>query len=191
MLLNVRLSEFLKARVDQLIARGLYSDLSSAVTAALENLLLAEQENGHAPSPNVPAEPKPDAAQRKRTPEPSPATNQARAADTNEAPITSHHPAILNWTEAPALPEQLIVPVPADLFRAGQLVPVERWIFGQQNRVLPAKINTRLFVTLVAARKAEIELFEAASAISAQAVQVFGFLNELDERFGLGKDDQL
>jgi len=38
------------------------------------------------------------------------------------------------------VPEKLITPFPADLFRPDQSVPVENGV-GQQNGVLPAKVN--------------------------------------------------
>ena len=192
MLLYVRIPEALKARVDQLVVRGLYSDVSAAVAVALENLLMAEDEHSQAQAPQpVAAESKPEGAEPEPTAKPKAAGRKySKEAATTPRPALER-PTVLNWVEPPFVPEDLITPMPADLFRVGQLVPVERWIFGQQNRLLPAKINTRLFVMLVAARKTEIELFEAASAISAQAVAVFSFLNDLDERFGLGKDDQL
>src|SRR6266404_9878810 len=134
MLLYIRLSEALKARVDQLVARGLYSDLTSAVTVALENLLLAEEENCQDQRPKrASLEQNPQDVPRTSGPKTIPARNQAHVV-TRVAPEVQQRPAILNWTEPPSIPEQLIAPVPADLFRAGQLVPVERWIFGQQNR---------------------------------------------------------
>ncbi|HEY5911124.1 MAG TPA: hypothetical protein VJA21_11025 [Verrucomicrobiae bacterium] len=192
MLIYVRIPEPLKARVDQLVARGLYSDLSVAVTVALENLLLAEEEHPQG-QPTKPAVAKP----KSKPTQPDPLVEAIRTArkaagidDSDNGP-TPERPTTLTWTKPPSVPEKLIAPVPADLFSLGQLVPVERWVFGQQNRMLPAKINTRVLVTLVAQRKAEIELFEAASSISDQAALAFGFLNDLDTRFDSGKDDKL
>jgi Arc/MetJ-type ribon-helix-helix transcriptional regulator len=45
MLIYVRISEDLKGKVDALVSRGQYSDFSAAVSVALENLLLAEEEH--------------------------------------------------------------------------------------------------------------------------------------------------
>jgi hypothetical protein len=192
MLIYVRIPECLKTRVDDLVSRGLYSDLSAAVTVALQNLLLAEDEYGQVPPPkSAPAESRPKALEPKPTPAPTVVGRKPRNDGVAGDRAAAARPSILRWVKAPSISEDLIVPLPADLFRVGQRVPVERWVFGQQNRVLPAKINTRLFVMLVSERKSEIELFEAASAISAQAAGVFTLLNELDQRFGHGKDDQL
>jgi Arc/MetJ-type ribon-helix-helix transcriptional regulator len=184
MLIYIRISEALKAKVDQLVSRGQYSDLSAVVTVALENLVLAEQEQSDlAKPPAARADVKGAAPAKVARSKPGKEDPSARA--------ESSRPAIFNWTEAPAISEKLIVPLPADLFRLGQQVPVERWIFGQQNRALPAKVNSRLFIALVAEAGAELELFDAASAISFQAAAVFAFLTDLDQRFASGKDDQL
>jgi hypothetical protein len=80
-----------------------------------------------------------------------------------------------DWANSPFVSEDLVVPLPPDLFQPGQQVPVERWIFGQQNRVLPAKVNTRLFLMLLSETGAEIELFQASSGIAEGAADVFRF----------------
>src|SRR5205085_640352 len=86
--------------------------------------------------------------------------------------LNAARPEIFNWAEPPVVAEKLLLPMPADLFQPGQRVPVERWIFGQQNRAFPAKVNSRLFIGQVLDAGGEVELFEAASAISTQAAAV-------------------
>jgi hypothetical protein len=107
------------------------------------------------------------------------------------SPLRIELPKAVQWDGSVSVAEKLIVPFPADLFRPDQNVPVEKWIFGQQNRVLPAKINARLFLGLIAEHGSEVELFEAANKISTHAANVFEFLSGLDKRFGHGKDDLL
>ena len=192
MLIYVRISEGLKAKVDELISRGHYPDLSAAVNVALENLLLAEEEHTSR------VEEKQVGAQAEASPQgPKPvrssATDKSKLAKASTQVVdrNSGRPAVFSWVKPPTIPDELIVPFPGDLFRPGQRVPVERWIFGQQNRVLPAKINTRLFLILLSETDSEMELFQAASAIADGAAGAFRFLNELDGRFGHGKDDLL
>src|SRR6266566_2397051 len=173
MLIYVRLSEALKAKADDLVSRGHYSDLSAVFAVALENLILAEQEHSGPPNLLMPRarEEKETTASTAPAAASKPSKDKASVAPArvSETP----RPSIFNWTEPPALSERLIVPLPADLFRPGQQVPVERWIFGQQNRALPAKVNSRLFISLVAQARVELEIFEAASAISSQAAAIF------------------
>src|ERR1043166_3151174 len=194
MLIYVRISETLKGKVDQLVARGHYSDFNAAVNFALENLLVAEEELLATGGANQ------IVAQTVRTLKKShrsaPLSQEkqrfVKKADTEvSSKVDGTAPVVIKWAKPPSISDELIVPLPADLFRPGQLVPVERWIFGQQNRVLPAKINARVFLQLLSASGSEIELFEAAAAIADVAADVFRFLNDLDERFGHGKDDLL
>src|SRR5205085_5812323 len=97
---------------------------------------------------------------------------------------------VFKWS-APKISERSIVPIPNDLFTPGQRVPVERWIFGQQNRLFPLKVNARLFLTLVSQATSDVQLGDAAEAVSELAFPVSTFLSGLDRRFDNGKDDLL
>jgi hypothetical protein len=179
MLIYIRIPESLKKSTDELISRRLYPDFNTIVTVALQNLCIAEEEAAQNPALKPP---------------PVPAQAAAASANTITAPSASvkiELPKAAQWDGSVSISEKLIVPFPADLFRPDQCVPVEKWVFGQQNRVLPVKINSRLLIALIAERGSEVELFEAANEISTRAAQVFEFLNGLDRRFGHGKDDLL
>ncbi len=180
MLIYIRIEDTLKKRADELVSRGLYPDFNTVTTVALENLLMAEEEAAQRLGQIAPAA---------AVPQPV-ATVAAANAVTAVPPKVELSKSVL-WDSSVTVPEKLIIPFPADLFRPDQNVPVEKWVFGQQNRVLPAKINARLFITLIAERGSELELFEAATEISTRAVNVFEFLSGLDKRFGHGKDDLL
>ncbi len=191
MLIYVRISEDLKGKVDALVSSGQYSDVSAAVSVALENLLLAEEEHATENSKRrIPVE----SSQPIEVPTPTP-QQHSKSSRTSKPVVPSKpntaRPAIFNWTRSPLISEDLIIPAPADLFRPGQQVPVERWVFGQQNRVLPVKVNVRLFLVLISASGSEMELFDAASAIADGAGEVFRFLSDLDQKFSHGKDDLL
>lgn len=179
MLLYIRIEDTLKKRADELVSRGLYPDFNTVATVALQNLLVAEEEVAQRPG-QIAA---PVVTQ--------PATSTAPASATTVPSSKVELSKAVQWNSSVTVPEKLIIPFPADLFGADQTVPVEKWVFGQQNRVLPAKINARLFITLIAERGSEVELFEAANEISTRAAQVFEFLSGLDRRFGHGKDDLL
>ncbi len=178
MLIYMRIKDILKKRADELVSRGLYPDFNTVATVALQNLLVAEEEAAQNPSQKPSGSPAPQAAP-ERTNSVTPRAMKVELSNN------------IQWNSSINISEKLIVPFPADLFRPDQNVPVEKWIFGQQNRVLPAKINARLFIMLIAERGSEVELFEAANEISTRATHVFEFLNSLDKRFGHGKDDLL
>ena len=182
MLFYVRIADNLKKQADELIARGLYPDFNTLVGVAVQNLLIAEQE--------VAGEEKPDNESPAKA-SVAPASHKIGVASSPTTPPKIELPAAVHWKQAVPVSPKLIVPFPADFFAPEQTVPVERWIFGQQNRVLPAKVNARLFLALVSERGSEVELFEAATQISTKAIDVYEFLGGLDKRFGHGKDDLL
>ena len=175
MLVYIRIEDGLKRRAEELVSRGLYPDFNTVATVALENLLVAEEESAQGTSLNVT----------------SAHAQTVSAGSAPTSPVKIELPRAVQWDGSVSIAKKLIIPFPADLFRPDQKVPVEKWIFGQQNRVLPAKINARLFLGLIAERGSEAELFEAANDISTRAAEVFEFLNGLDKRFGHGKDDLL
>ena len=179
MLIYIRVEETLKKRAEELVSRGLYPDFNTLATIALQNLLVAEEEEAQRPGQIAPAAPVMPVA--------AVATANAVTAPPSKMELSKS----AQWNSSITVPEKLIIPFPADLFRPDQSVPVEKWVFGQQNRVLPAKINARLFIMLTAERGSEVELFDAATEISTRAVHVFEFLSGLDKRFGHGKDDLL
>src|SRR5881397_838819 len=114
MLIYIRIPETLKARVDELVSRGQYSDLSAVVAVALENLMLAEQEHTGLAKPPV------DRADEVKSAAPAKVTRSKPVKEDPSVRTESSRPAIFNWTEPPAISEKLIVPLPADLFRPGQ-----------------------------------------------------------------------
>jgi hypothetical protein len=175
MLLYIRIQPELKRRADRLVERGLYPDFNSAAATALENLVLAEEEQLPAASP----------------PKSGPAEiGVARTADREtEGPPIKREPARIGIPNGSL--EKWIVPYPADLFQAGDIVPAERWIFGQQNRVFPAKVNARIFLNLLGDNTEPKQLSEISEEISKAAASVYLVLHELDQENGHNKDDSL
>jgi hypothetical protein len=179
MLLYIRIDERLKGQVDKLVESGKYDSFNSAALAALQNLVVAEEDSSSIASAIV--------KQESQAVAPAPT-------DTRKSTPPQTRTALPNFLILPKnlkFPQKLIAPFPADLFQHGQRVPIERWIFGQQNRVLPLKINARVFIRLILERGIEIELFEAAKEISKQAGEAYAFLNHLDEQNSHTKDESL
>jgi hypothetical protein len=170
MLLYIRINESLKSGVDELVSKGHYTDFNSAVVTAIENLVTAERENSVAPIPE---------------------SVRLQKGEGPQKVATSQTNVDLNWRSVSKVSDKLVLPLPPDLFRPGETVPVERWIFGQQNRAFPAKVNARLLVNLIAIRREAIELVEAAHEISVGAGKVGVFLTNHDEKRRHKKDDLL
>ncbi len=85
-------------------------------------------------------------------------------------------------------------PLPNDTFVPGQEVPVDRWIFGQHNKLLPAKASCRGLANLLI-RSADVDngilLTKAASEIAYESVVLGDYLWRLDRRYRLDRDEAL
>jgi hypothetical protein len=170
MLLYIRINDALKSEVDKLVSKGDYTDFNSAAVTAIENLVTAERENSAARIPG---------------------SLPLQRSEERQGVMTSQTNFDLSWTSVSNVPDKLVLPLPPDLFGPGEIVPVERWIFGQQNRAFPAKVNARLLVNLIAIRREAVELAEVAHEISVSASKVGVFLSNHDEKRRHKKDDLL
>jgi hypothetical protein len=88
------------------------------------------------------------------------------------------------------LMEPLPSPPPDDL-PPDKPVPIDRWIFGQYNRLLPAKVSLRALAGMVGRTGDAVPLAEAAARIAELATRFGAYLRSLDERFRSHRDDAL
>lgn len=65
----------------------------------------------------------------------------------------------------------------------------ESWLFGQFNKLLPAKASCRALSNLIAGEKG-VDLQEAGKTIAAAATDLGGHLSMLDRRFNRDRDDK-
>ncbi|MDQ3703940.1 MAG: hypothetical protein M3437_01740 [Chloroflexota bacterium] len=82
-------------------------------------------------------------------------------------------------------------PLPDDVWVRGQEIPLHRWLFGQYNRLLPAKANCRALAHLIKQRPSGVPLSEAASQIAQEVLILGEMLRYSDERHSVGRDDAL
>jgi len=80
---------------------------------------------------------------------------------------------------------------PGDVWILRQEVPLERWIFGQYNKLLPAKASCRALVHLLAGEANGVRLEDAASKIAEEALALGSFLAHYDKRNGTKRDNAL
>jgi len=106
-----------------------------------------------------------------------------------------------------ALPSSLIPPIflssglvdtptnfasmPPDTFRMGQEISLDNWIFGQQNKLLPAKASCRALAHLLGSESEGVLVEDAARAIAQEVVGLGDYLRHLDEQYAIGRDDAL
>jgi hypothetical protein len=87
--------------------------------------------------------------------------------------------------------EKLVKGFPPDRYSRGDKVSLERWLFGQQNRVLPLKVNARLLLALLADKDEQPLMSAIAEEMSMYAVAVAEKLAQIDDEKGHKKDDAL
>jgi hypothetical protein len=88
-------------------------------------------------------------------------------------------------------PPSSLATLPSDVWVKGQQVPLERWIFGQYNKLLPAKATCRALAHLLEEKSDGVPIEETASKISEEAFALGNFLTNLDKKYGISRDDAL
>jgi hypothetical protein len=81
--------------------------------------------------------------------------------------------------------------LPPDLWSHGQTIPLDRWVLGQFNRLLPAKANVRALVRLFLNSPKGLEIGGAASMVAAQAAVLGDYLRQIDTKYEVSRDDAL
>ena len=198
MILNFRCSPALKQKVDRLIEKGLYSDFSAFCEVALENQLLLEESGseGRAPVRSPQSAPHKPGAPRKKIDGP---LERPRIIENAPAKPTLAVQAMTNVIPNDLLRDRTDVNPPfalpdpsPDLFGPGQSVPVDRWLFGQYNRLLPAKVSVRALCVAASAEGRDSLKLESISARIAETAAIFGdHLRRLDSNAGVHRDDAM
>jgi len=193
MILSFKCSPELKGKIDILINKGLYEDFSSFCTVALENQLLLE-ETYLQPANSV----KPLPVTNKSKPIKSviePEMKLLNTALSSPQPVNQETRA--NASESLSLahlaekPPFVLPTANPDMFTLDQQVPVERWLFGQYNRLFPVKVSVRALAILSGTGKDALVLDQVGPQIAEIAAQFGNHLRELDKRYGKHRDDAL
>jgi Arc/MetJ-type ribon-helix-helix transcriptional regulator len=194
MIISFRCPPRLQEKIEKLIESGSYQDLSSFCTAAIENLLLLEEHMPQSQGERVPTkQPKTAPARRPKdrvahtAPEPAGSPNmtpsEARANDL-AFPVE-----LAAFDQNSKLPFTLPVAV-ADLFKVNDRVPVDRWLFGQYNRIFPAKVTLRALSNVAVKEGRETLVLDAVGARIAEIAAIVGDrLRSLDRRLATHRDD--
>jgi hypothetical protein len=81
--------------------------------------------------------------------------------------------------------------LPSDVWTKGQEVPIDRWIFGQYNRLLPAKVSCRALANLTHKEKSGISLSDISARIENDIVYLGDLLAAYDEIHKITGDELL
>jgi hypothetical protein len=93
------------------------------------------------------------------------------------------------FARPPIVTELKFAAIPSDAFVSGATVPVDRWIFGQHNKLLPVKASCRWLANM--SREKGVPLAHAASEIAASSAELGEYLQGLDHKNDLTRDELL
>lgn len=204
MIVCIYCSTEMKTKMDALLSKDHYKDYSELVAMAVENLWVLEREVaekgvlviGEGSSSAV-------------MPSASSPIETARAVIVRKAaPKSSRQNEAISGLLVPAMVDNN-VRIP-DLFLAEgldgvscntvdvlqnddsqQTFTLDRWLFGQYNKLLPVKANCRALMHLIAGSKYGEPLDTTADRIAEAAAQLGDYLADYDRRYGIGRDDTL
>jgi hypothetical protein len=209
-----------KDDLDRLIEMGSYRDYGEAIAAAVRNQVLMEQEVAKkgaiiigAPAATVPApreaaqeaRPSEPAAKSKVTAFPPPRPTSPQRKDGGPAAKNSRNgsvtrpkttalavvPALFKKEGFPEEPPAGLADLPTDMWAPGQVVPLDRWVLGQQNRLLPAKANARAIIRLFQENPQGLPINSLAERVASEAAALGDYLSALDEARKVSRDDAL
>lgn len=185
MILQFRCPPDIKTKIDDLVRKGLYPDLSAFCVIALENQLLLEE----GASPVRAAVSSKDAAAEETA---RSARSESRARP--RARRSAHSNGIPSECTLAQFPQNPPIPLRDQLtsvFSPTDTVPVNRWLAGYYNRLLPAKVSCRALVNLTRDGKVSFLVDEIAPLIAEVAAQVGEHLRGLDEELKSHRDEAL
>ncbi len=208
-----------KQNLDRLLATGAYGDISEAIATAVRNQLLMEKEvaekgaiviNGQlnttrspesAESNGQPRLIKEVTTQKRDLPRgrnQKPARNEKHSAvslpvepDHTEDGRETFVPLLFRLDHFPREKPKGLAELPPDLWSHGQRIPLDRWVLGQFNRLLPAKANARALIRLFRENPKGLDIAVAAEQIASQAAMLGDYLRDIDAKHGLPRDDAL
>jgi len=168
-----------KSNLDELLTIGHYDDFSQAVCVAISNQLLLHQHARRIGGSFVVASN-------------DPAAKSPKGSDSTLVPAGQNGVKIPRLFSTPAsLPQGCeLAAISGDAFVSGAVVPVDRWIFGQHNKLLPVKASCRALASMITDNRG-IPLARAASETASQAAELGVYLREIDEKHGLSRDESL
>lgn len=196
-----------KARMDGMLGQNRYRDYSELIAIAVDNLWIMEQEVGDkgalvigesppprsapaapAVSPSVGEAKRPGISKAARKPSPRGKTRKPNAVAPMSAP--SSVPELFVAAGLDALPA-IAAETPGAEEDPTDAFTLDRWIFGQYNKLLPLKANSRALLRLTAEHREGVSLQDAAPRIAEAAALLGDFLYDQDRRSQAARDDAL
>jgi hypothetical protein len=161
-----------KLQLDQLLERGAYSDYGDALVAAVANLAVIERHvEAHGPLALADRDERP-----------------AAASLTKPSGLLPHK--FFKLDGVASVPP-VVAAAADDPWAKDQDVPLERWIFGQYNKLLPVKASCRALAVMLSRERTALLLKDAAEKVSDAAAVLGNALRSKDETSHRHRDDWL
>jgi len=191
MIICIECSKNTKDQLDKLLGAGSYRDYSEVIAVAIANQLLLHVRPKDQPAVVLDETRKTDKPMRKgaavEIQQDGRKVARARRVEPAHNDLSSYGIPEIFRTH-PMRPTGPIPEPSADSTDYGISLPQESWIFGQYNKLLPAKASCRALSNLLTSDKG-IELQQAAKQIAAEATNLGAHLLMLDRRFHRDRDE--
>ena len=175
-----------KATLDELLASDQFRDYSEVISTAIANLavlrvriprsgsaVMADSDE-HLPERGVQANIRADMLGAART----------------SAQTEQRVPALFRLDHLPTTPP-VFGKIAIDRWEREPKIPLKKWIFGQYNKLLPAKATCRALAHLLSKGKDGVPLVRATTTISEEAALLGDFLASHDLAHGVRRDEAL
>jgi hypothetical protein len=178
-----------KDELDELLRVGGYRDYGEAVALAVSNQLLLHRTPvaGRTPAVGTAVSEDPDGA---KSGTKQPQVSKVVGSEHHGPDTDMEIPALFRALASEA-PRSTVAGLPADVFTRGQRITIDRWIFGQHNKVLPLKASVRALANLILGERGGVLLSRASTEISAGCEILGAYLRKLDGDLGLMREDSL
>lgn len=195
MIVCINCSVETKNKMDSLLLGECYKDYSELVAMAVENLWMLEQEIGKKGSLVIGENqvvnnlPKVSKSIKKERSKSTPSHQSKSLRRTVIAPSMVNIPKLFSSMGLDQL-NTPTVDLPS-LEYVNEIFTLDRWLFGQYNKLLPAKVNCRALTRLLAEGENPIPLDLLATQIAEAAALLGDYLTDYDGRHQVGRDDSL
>jgi hypothetical protein len=173
-----------KRALDSLLGSGQYRDYNDAISSAIMNLAVLQKEVLSSGGVIIGGDANADPAIQEEKQIHTAQQAGDRITGPPAVPVIFHLDGLAD--ASPSLAD-----LPDDMWAIGQEIPLERWIFGQHNRLLPAKASCRALARLLLDQPKGVPLEEAAEQIAESAAVLGDFLTHHDEQNNVTRDDAL
>lgn len=173
-----------KTEIDGLMATGRYRDLGELVAVAVANLAVLHARVATEGTVVIDGGPRESGSNGRVRAEQK---IRPAARDRSDDAVAGWRSSLLPVDEPP----ERFAPISLSPSEPGRPVPLTNWVFGQFNRLLPAKVNCRMLAHLIRHEPNGVGLSTSATTIVRHAAVLGDYLASLDRRYEIDRDQAL